>query len=120
MPQGHNAMGGIWEDAQMVSPSSSPPAVVHRGEATNPSFVVSVVDPVRYSHPIVRNDASHVCQVVMPRPGDVSQMAKIKVVISNMCIGISICHDNMDTSYNKLDQNAYIKFNEWWMTIASI
>jgi hypothetical protein len=26
----------------------------------------------------------------------------------------------MDTSYNKLDQNAYIKVDEWWMTIASI
>ncbi len=26
----------------------------------------------------------------------------------------------MDTSYNELDQNAYIKVDEWWMTIASI
>jgi hypothetical protein len=33
---------------------------------------------------------------------------------------ISICHDNVDTSYNELDQNAYIKVDEWWMTIASI
>ncbi len=40
--------------------------------------------------------------------------------ISNICIGISICHDSIDTSYNELDQNAYIKVDEWWMTIASI
>jgi hypothetical protein len=26
----------------------------------------------------------------------------------------------MDTSYRELDQNAYIKVDEWWMTIASI
>jgi hypothetical protein len=26
----------------------------------------------------------------------------------------------MDTSHNKLDQNAYIKVDEWWMSIASI
>jgi len=48
------------------------------------------------------------------------QTAKIKVLISNTCIEISICHDSMDTSYNELDQNAYIKVNEWWMTIACI
>jgi hypothetical protein len=48
------------------------------------------------------------------------QTTKIEVFISNICIGISICHDNMDTSYNKLDQNAYIKVNEWWMMIISI
>jgi hypothetical protein len=48
------------------------------------------------------------------------QTAKIEVLISNICIGISICHDSMDTSYNKLDQNTYIKVNEWWMMIVSI
>ncbi len=48
------------------------------------------------------------------------QMTEIEVFISNICIGISIWHDGMDTSYNKLDQNMYIKVNEWWMTIASI
>jgi len=26
----------------------------------------------------------------------------------------------MDTSYNKLDENTYIKVNEWWMMITSI
>ncbi len=31
------------------------------------------------------------------------QTAEIEVLISNICIGISICHDNMDTSYSKLD-----------------
>jgi hypothetical protein len=29
-------------------------------------------------------------------------MAKIEVFINNIYIGISICHDNMDTSYNEL------------------
>ncbi len=48
------------------------------------------------------------------------QTVEIKVLISNICISISICHDNMDTSYNKLDHNTYIKVDEWWMTIASI
>jgi len=47
-------------------------------------------------------------------------MAEIEVLVNNICINISICHDNMYTSYNELDQNAYIKVNEWWMTIASI
>jgi hypothetical protein len=42
------------------------------------------------------------------------------VLVSNIFIGISICHDNMDTSYSELDQKAYIKVYEWWMTIASI
>ncbi|CAK9879569.1 unnamed protein product [Sphagnum jensenii] len=48
------------------------------------------------------------------------QMVEIEVFISNICINISNCHDNMDTSYNELDQNAYIKVDEWWMMIASI
>ncbi|CAM6011352.1 unnamed protein product [Sphagnum balticum] len=48
------------------------------------------------------------------------QMAEIKVFVSNICIDISICHDSMDTSYNELNQNTYIKFDEWWMTTASI
>jgi len=48
------------------------------------------------------------------------QMVEIEVLVNNICISISICHDNMDTSYNELDQNAYIKVNEWWMMIASI
>jgi hypothetical protein len=26
----------------------------------------------------------------------------------------------MDTSYSELDQNVFIKVDEWWMTIASI
>ncbi len=26
----------------------------------------------------------------------------------------------MDTSYNELDQNMYIKVDEWWMMITSI
>ncbi len=26
----------------------------------------------------------------------------------------------MDTSYNELDQNTYIKVDEWWMKITSI
>jgi hypothetical protein len=26
----------------------------------------------------------------------------------------------MATSYNELDQNAYINIDEWWMMIASI
>ncbi len=30
MPQGHNAMGGIWENAQMVSPSLSPAATIYQ------------------------------------------------------------------------------------------
>ncbi len=72
MPQGRNVVGGIWEDAQMVSPSPSLAAIVHRGEATNPSFVTSVVDPVPCGRPIVRNDAGHVRQAAMPRLGDVS------------------------------------------------
>ncbi len=42
------------------------------------------------------------------------------MLVSNICISISICHDNMDTSYSELDQNVYIKVDEWWMTIASI
>jgi hypothetical protein len=37
-----------------------------------------------------------------------------------MCIGISICHDSMDTSYSELDQNVYIKVDAWWMMITSI
>ncbi len=72
MPQGHNAMGGIWEDAQMVSPSPSLVAVVHRGETTNPSFVINVVDHVRCDCPIVWNDASYIHQAAMPGLGDVS------------------------------------------------
>ncbi len=48
------------------------------------------------------------------------QTVEIKVLISNIYIDISICHDSMDTSYNELDQNVYIKVDEWWMTIASI
>jgi len=48
------------------------------------------------------------------------QTIEIEVFISNVCIDISIWHDGMDTSYSKLDQNMYIKVDEWWMTIASI
>jgi hypothetical protein len=48
------------------------------------------------------------------------QMPEIEVFVSNISIGISIYHDNMDTFYSELDQNAYIKVDEWWMTIASI
>ncbi len=69
-------MGGVWEDAQMVSPSPLLAAAVHRGEATNPSFVANVVDLVCCGRPIVRNDASHVCQAAMPGPGDVSTNGK--------------------------------------------
>jgi hypothetical protein len=47
-------------------------------------------------------------------------MAEIKVLVNNICIDISIYHENMDTSYIELDQNAYIKVDEWWMMIASI
>ncbi|CAN5972487.1 unnamed protein product [Sphagnum jensenii] len=65
-------MGGVWEDAQMVSPSPSPYATVHQGETTNPSSVANVVDLVQCGRPIVRNDAGHVRQAAMPRPGDVS------------------------------------------------
>ncbi len=72
MSQRHNAVGGVWEDAQMVFPSSSPIAAVHRGEVTNLSFVTSVVDPMRCGCPIVRNDVDHVYQATMPGPGDVS------------------------------------------------
>ncbi|CAM6040046.1 unnamed protein product [Sphagnum compactum] len=81
MPQGHNAVGGVWEDAQMVSPSPLSAAAVHRGEATNPSSVASMVDPVRCGHPIVRNDAGHVRQAAMPRPGDVSADGKNRNVL---------------------------------------
>jgi hypothetical protein len=56
----------------MVFPSLLLVAAVHRGEATNPSFVASVVDPVHCDHPIVRNDAGHVRQAAMPGLGDVS------------------------------------------------
>ncbi len=48
------------------------------------------------------------------------QTAKIEMFVNNICIGISIFHDSMDTSYNELDHNVYIKVDEWWMTIASI
>jgi hypothetical protein len=72
MPQGQNAVFGIWEDAQMVSPSLSLAIVVHRGEATNPSFVADVVDPVRCGRRIVRNNVGHIRQTTMPRLGDVS------------------------------------------------
>jgi hypothetical protein len=70
MPQRHNVVGGVWEDAQMVSPSLSLVATVHQGEATNPNFVASVVDPVRCSRPIVQNDAGHVRQAAMPGLSD--------------------------------------------------
>ncbi|KAH9570353.1 hypothetical protein CY35_02G035500 [Sphagnum magellanicum] len=40
------------------------------------------------------------------------QMAEIKVFVNNICIDISIYHDNMDTSYTELDQNTYIKVDE--------
>ncbi len=53
MPQGHNAVGGVWEDAQMVFPSPLSAIAIHRGEATNPSSVASVVDPMRCGRPIV-------------------------------------------------------------------
>jgi hypothetical protein len=119
MPQGHNMVGGISKDVQMVSPSLSSAVVVHQGKATNPSFVANMVDLVRYDCFFVRNDVGFAklqCQdFVMSQ-----QMIKIKVFVSNICIGISICHGNMDTSYNELDQNVYIKVDEWWMTIASI
>jgi hypothetical protein len=72
MPQGHNVVGGVWEDAKMVSPSLLLIAVVHRAEVTNPNSVTNVVDPVCCGHPIVRNNASHIRQAVMPGPGDVS------------------------------------------------
>jgi hypothetical protein len=65
-------MGGVWEDVQMVSPSLSLVTTLHQGEATNPSSIANVVDHVRYSHPIVRNDINHVGQVAMPGLGDVS------------------------------------------------
>jgi hypothetical protein len=71
MPQGHNTVGGVWEDAQMVSPSLSPTIVIHQGEVTNPSFVAIVVDHVRNSRPIVRNNVGHVHKVVMLGLGDV-------------------------------------------------
>ncbi len=48
------------------------------------------------------------------------QTTKIKVFVNNICIDISIYHDNMDTSYSKLDHNVYIKVDEWWMMITSI
>jgi len=60
-------VGGVWEDAQMVSPSSSPVVAIPRGEATNPSFVASMVDHVCYGHPIVRNNVGHVRQAEMSR-----------------------------------------------------
>jgi hypothetical protein len=65
-------MGGVWEDAQMVFPSPSLIVVVRRAEITNPNSITNVVDLVCCGHPIVRNNAGHVRQVVMPRPGDVS------------------------------------------------
>ncbi len=71
MPQGHDAVGGVWKDAQMVFPSLSLAIAIYRGEATNPSFVVNVVDPVRCGRPIVRNDIGHVHQVAMPKFSDV-------------------------------------------------
>jgi len=46
--------------------------------------------------------------------------AEIEVLVSNIYINISICHDSMDTSYSELDQNASIKVDEWWMMITSI
>jgi hypothetical protein len=73
MPQGHNAMGGVWEDAQMVSPSLLPVAAIHQGEANNPSSVTGVVDLVHCDRPIVRNDVGHVCQAAMLRPDDVTE-----------------------------------------------
>jgi hypothetical protein len=76
MPQGHNVVGGIWEDAQMVFPSLLLAIAAHRGETTNPSSVASVVDLVRCGHPIVQNDAGHVRQAAMPRLGDVSTYGK--------------------------------------------
>ncbi len=48
------------------------------------------------------------------------QCQDLVMLVSNICICISICHVNMDTSYSELDQNVYIKVDEWWMTIASI
>jgi len=41
------------------------------------------------------------------------QMIEIEVFVNNICINISICHDNMDTSYSELNQNVYIKVDEW-------
>jgi hypothetical protein len=54
MPQGHNTVGGVWEGDQMVFPSLSPIVAIHRGEATNPSFVANVVDPVRHGHSLFK------------------------------------------------------------------
>ncbi len=48
------------------------------------------------------------------------QMIEIEVFVNNICINISICHDNMDTSYSELNQNVYIKVDVWWMMITSI
>jgi signal transduction protein with GAF and PtsI domain len=45
--------------------------IVHQGEATDPSSVTNVVDPMRCGCPIVRNNAGHVCQATMPRLDDV-------------------------------------------------
>jgi hypothetical protein len=53
-------VGGVWEGDQMVSPSPLLVVAIHRGEATNPSFVASMVDPMRCGRPIVQNNASHV------------------------------------------------------------
>jgi hypothetical protein len=39
----------------------------------------------------------------MPRLGDVSADDRNQVLVSNICIDISIYHDIMDTSYNELD-----------------
>jgi hypothetical protein len=52
MPWRHSAVGGVWGDVQMVFPSPSPGTIVYRGEATNPSFVASVVDPVHSVTPL--------------------------------------------------------------------
>ncbi|CAK9277001.1 unnamed protein product [Sphagnum jensenii] len=89
----------------MVFPSLSPIVAIHRGEATNPSFVANVVDPVRHGHSLFKM---------------MQQTTEIEVFVNNIYIDISICHDNMDTSYSELDQNVFIKVDEWWMTIASI
>jgi hypothetical protein len=72
MPQRHNAVGGVWEDVQMVSPSSLSAVAIHRREVNNPSSVAGVVDLVHCDHPIVRNDVGHICQVAMLRPSDVT------------------------------------------------
>jgi hypothetical protein len=76
MPQGHNTVGGIWEDAQMVFPSPLLGAAIHRGEVTNLSSIASVVDPVCCGRFIVRNNADHVRQAAMPGLGDVSTDAR--------------------------------------------